>query len=519
MSVAPHQDISVLLEERARVAEEMLACESELQRQYYLARPVEWARDRLGDFLWSGQRRIIESVRDHRKTSVATCHEVGKTRIAAVATGWWLDSFPPGDAYVVTTAPTARQVRAVLWREINRVHARGSLYGRTNQVEWLMVTPLGKEEQVAIGRKPDEYQVGSFQGLHQRYLLFIGDEACGIPLQLLIEAESLIANDNSKMLLIGNPDDPKTEFGRICKPGSGYNVIQIGAFDTPNFTGEQVPHELREHLIGYRYVEDMRRRWARSWTWNEDRTRLVPPPATDPKRTNPYFQSKVLGLFPSVLDDDGYFRLPIQWIEDARRRTLAPIGPNELSVDVGGGGDASTIGHRQGPRFRIKHEDTNPDTMATCNKACELQDELQADCVKVDMIGIGRGVVDRGKELHRNFIGINVGMAPFEDEEMPDEVKKLIGTGFLNLRAQLYWNLWTLLENGVMDLEEEDEQLAAELAEIRFKRTPGGKIQVEGKAEMLARGVPSPNRADALMMGFAPPVEFEENGLEGMVAW
>lgn len=219
MSVAPHQDISVLLEERARVAEEMLACESELQRQYYLARPVEWARDRLGDFLWSGQRRIIESVRDHRKTSVATCHEVGKTRIAAVATGWWLDSFPPGDAYVVTTAPTARQVRAVLWREINRVHARGSLYGRTNQVEWLMVTPLGKEEQVAIGRKPDEYQVGSFQGLHQRYLLFIGDEACGIPLQLLIEAESLIANDNSKMLLIGNPDDPKTEFGRICKPG------------------------------------------------------------------------------------------------------------------------------------------------------------------------------------------------------------------------------------------------------------------------------------------------------------
>jgi hypothetical protein len=42
--------------------------------------PVGFVTDRLGEHLWSKQREIIESVRDHRRTAVASCHGAGKAR-------------------------------------------------------------------------------------------------------------------------------------------------------------------------------------------------------------------------------------------------------------------------------------------------------------------------------------------------------------------------------------------------------------------------------------------------------
>jgi hypothetical protein len=498
----PTENIFDIEEQIAEVARELAALELDIQRRSFLADPVLWGETKLGDTYWSGQRKILQSLRDHRKTAVYTCHEVGKTRIAAVAAGWWLDNHPAGEAFVVTTAPTAYQVRSVLWREINRVHSRGNLSGRTNQTEWLMVVPGGKEEQVAIGRKPDEYQQGSFQGIHQKYLLFILDEACGVPLQLWVEGESLVANDFSKVLAIGNPDDPTTEFGRICKPGSDYNVIQIGAFDTPNFTGEDVPQSLKDNLIGFRYVEDMRKRWARTWTWSEDRTELLPPVGADPKSTNPFFQSKVLGQFPQHSTENGL--IPLQWILEAQQRTLKPFGPNELGVDVGGGGDSSTICHRRGGVYRIVHEDTNPDTMQTTGAVIDVLQKTGATLAKIDMIGIGRGVVDRGKELKQPFVGVNVGTKATYGEDdntyEAQEERKRLGIGFANLRSQLYWNLRTMFETGTIDIDLLDEQLAAELVEIRYKRRSNGTILIESKEDMLRRGVPSPNRADALML-------------------
>jgi hypothetical protein len=510
-----------LIDEVAVVANELAAIEVEGQRRIYAADPELWAQERLGITLWSGQRSILRSIRDNRRTAVYTCHEIGKTLSAAIAIAWWIDIHPVGSAFAVTTAPTGHQVRGILWREIGRVHARGQLRGRMNQTEWWIVTPLGNEEMVAIGRKPDEYQTATFQGFHQRYLLFVGDEACGIPLPIWVGADSLIGNDNSKALAIGNPDDPKTEFGRMCKPGSGWNTIQIGAFDTPNFTGEDVPKEVKEHLIGWRYVEDMRKRWARSWSWSEDRTKLEPPSGVDPKQTNPYFQSKVLGLFPEHADANGL--IPLQWITTAQVNTLAPFGASELGVDVGAGGDSSTICHRKGPMFRIVHEDHNPDTMHTTGEVVRVLVETEAELAKVDVIGIGRGVVDRGKEQGLKFVGVNVGQAPIPD---PDPVKakvdEKLGIGFANLRAQLWWNLRTMFENENIDIDIDDEELAAELVEIRYFRNSSGKIQVESKQDMISRGVPSPNRADAVMLAAAPDwmlKALKESAMEGVAVW
>src|SRR5690349_19281618 len=151
----------------------------EVGAKSYKDDPVKWAKERCDVDLWSKQQEIICSVRDHSLTSVHSCHAIGKSFVAATTVAWWLDVHPVGEAFVVTTAPTDKQVKAVLWREINRLHTRAGLAGRTNLSEWY----IGKEL-VAFGRKPADQDPTAFQGIHARYVLLVLDEACGIPKEL-----------------------------------------------------------------------------------------------------------------------------------------------------------------------------------------------------------------------------------------------------------------------------------------------------------------------------------------------
>ena len=141
----------------------------------------------------------------------------GKSFIAARIAAWWLASRSPiGEAFVVTTAPTRTQVRAILWREIARAHRAGRLPGRLNQTEWYM--PAGeKEELVAYGRKPSDWDEDAFQGIHARYVLAILDEAGGVPRSLYTAVETITTSEECRVLAIGNPDHPGTQFARVCR--------------------------------------------------------------------------------------------------------------------------------------------------------------------------------------------------------------------------------------------------------------------------------------------------------------
>lgn len=479
---------------------ELLAIQQELERRDFQDNPDLWFRNRLKDHLWSKQAAIAQALARHRRVLVISCHEVGKSFIAAGLAGWWLDVWPAGSAFVVTSAPSGPQVKAILWREIGRVHARGRLNGRVNQTEWWLPFPGGREEIVAFGRKPDDYDPTAFQGIHAPRVLVIFDEANGIRGPLWEAADSLIANDDSKMLLIGNPDDPSGEFYEYSKPGSGYHVIQIGAFDSPNLTGESVPELVGKQLIGRTYIEEKRRKWARQWFWVDsagnpadplEGARVVAPEGTDFSSVNPFWCSKILGVFPEVNEEQHL--IPIRWITAAQERTLPAVGAKELGVDVGAGGDASTGAFRHGPVVRILWEDHNPDTMHTCGVAINYRKETGSSRVKVDEIGIGRGVLDRAVELHEPFFGIDHGESARDSDH------------FANRRAEIYWEGRELFEHGEIDIDPDDEDLAAELASIRYQRTSDGRIQIESKKAAQDRGVPSPNRAEAVFMAFAEP--------------
>src|SRR5262245_2197030 len=160
----------------------------------FIRNPVRWGRMQLNAFYWSKQREILNTVIRHPRTSVRSAHDTGKSFTAANLASFWIDVHPVGSAFVVTTAPTAPQVEAILWREIGRCHVRGHLQGRITAgtiPKWKVPTAayLGKnspQEIVAYGRKPadlkDEATASqAFQGIHARYILVILDEACGIP--------------------------------------------------------------------------------------------------------------------------------------------------------------------------------------------------------------------------------------------------------------------------------------------------------------------------------------------------
>jgi hypothetical protein len=487
---------------------ELLAAEK-LQRKGLLANsgsrweryredPVGFFRDVLDYYLWSKQREICEALVKYDRVAVKSAHQSGKSFVSGGLVGWWTAVHPPKTAMVVTSAPTFSQVRAILWKEVNRVHARGKLPGYTNQTEWFIDGEL-----VAFGRKPQDEDPTAFQGIHAEHLLVALDEACGLPTSLWIAAESLVANEGGKILAIGNPDNPNSEFGKICKPGSGWHVITISAFDSPNLTGEEVPDTVRKVLISRSWVEDKKRRWG---------------------ETNPIYLSKVLGEFPDISEDT---LISPKLVADAVARELPPEpgDPNELGVDVARSENRNetVIYHRHGSRARLWKAIRTRDTMKVVGLVVQAVQETGATLVKVDDPGVGGGVADRLRELSAEpawtgtnpmygtqVIGVNVGMPPIERPSDRRE-KRDPKMRFSNLKAQLSWELRERFATGDIDLDD-DLDTHAQICEIRYDVKSNGKLAIEGKDEVYDRlkklgGMTgesgSPDRWDALVLAFA----------------
>lgn len=445
----------------------------------YRKDPVLWARERLGIELWSKQREIIQSVRDHKQTVVHSCHQVGKSFSAAVTIAWFIDVHPPGSAFVVSTAPTFPQVEAILWRELNKFHISHDLPGRMNLTEWY----IGRQ-MVAFGRKPSDHNPHAFQGLHAEYFLVVLDEGCGVAPIMWTAASSLITNAGGKALAIGNPDDRNTEFGDNCKPGSGWNVIHVGYQHTPNFTGEPVPKIVADSLITPEWVEDRRRKWGPD---------------------SALFQSKCLGQFPDI--GDPYAVVPYAWAVKCRNVELPAVGDVECGVDVGGGGDRTVCRLRQGRRAGAVKEFVNADPMATVGEIAAWLAEHEVRRVKVDTIGIGWGIAGRLRELSARHnpsapgvthsaevVPVNFGVGPPKGFEGK----------YANMRAFAHWEVGREFSRlGTWDLAEVDDDVIHELTTPRYEIMDSqGKIKVERKEKVKARLGFSPDHSDALLLAF-----------------
>lgn len=514
----------------------------------YLMRPADWVHDKADEYLWAQQRAVIESVRDNRYTAVPSCHDSGKSYVASRAIAWWMESHPVGSAFVVSTAPTAAQVSAILWRELNKVHGRAGLRGRINRAgypQWYIGNEL-----VGYGRKPSDYDESAFQGIHAEYVLVVIDEAGGIRKHLFDAVDALATNEYARVLAIGNPDDPGSHFASVCKPDSDWNVIAIDGLRTPNFSREivlgrkalasgdlreadypltaalmaalaipfnteNVPPHIRPNLLAPLWVEERIRRWAGfSKTAHREH---APAELADMLvrrcESSPLFTAKVRGIFP---DTSSMGAIPLGWVQQAvnrwhdwddRGRPETP-GRRVVGVDPaykGFEGDETAITVRQGSVAQAIFRFRDADTIETAENAARYL-HVPTSLAVVDVIGIGAGVYDQLARWHREGI-IKGQPLQFVASASSTGFDKIGALRFRNDRAAAWWNLRELLDpsRGSNIAIPDDERLIEELVAVKSSVQEGGIIKVESKDEIRKRLGRSTDSADSLVQCFWVP--------------
>lgn len=420
----------------------------------------------------------MRSVAVNPRVAVQSAHSTGKSHLASRLVAWFLSVHPPEDTFVVTTAPTASQVRAILWRYIAQVHSKAGLDGRVTQAaEWKIDDQL-----VAYGRKPSDYVESNFSGIHAKHLLVVLDEACGVSKHLWVSADSLATGADSHQLAIGNPDDKASHFAHVCQVERGWVKHKISAFDTPNCTGEEVPELLRQTLVSEEWIEDKKLRWGEN---------------------SPLYQAKVLGEFAD--SEDGL--IPLSWVTAAHQRwhewnenplrdSHQPPGRTVLGVDVARfGEDKTAIATRKGDVVMSVESFAKLDTTQTAGLVeARLNGPVQPLAV-VDVVGVGAGVVDM---LRRSDCGV----VAFNGAERTKRRDSSGAWKFPNVRCAAWYNLREMLDPalGATLALPPDDDLTADLTAPKYEPRAGAQLWVEDKTSLKARLGHSPDLGDAVTM-------------------
>ena len=170
--------------------------------------------------------------------------------------------------------------------------------------------------------------------------------------------------------------------------------------------------------------------------------------------------------------------------------------PVYIGVDVARFGfDKSAVCVRQGQRVLSVRSFERMDTMRLVYEVLRTVRETGAEAVFVDEGGVGGGVVDRLREFGAPVYGVHFGGAA----QRP--------TRFFNRRSEIFWELRRLFDQRLIAVPR-DEELAGQLLALRYDVSSSGQVRMEGKREMRKRGMPSPDKADALALAFLVPPSF-----------
>lgn len=454
---------------------------------------------------WAGQARIVRSLSEHPRTSVASSHGAGKSFIAGPAALAYLHTYE--NSIVVTTAPTSRQVRDVLWRYIRTAArtAKNPLPGRALQVRYEI-----RDNWYAVGFTGNANNTDSVQGLHAENILVIVDEASGVSEAIMRAIPAILTGANARLLLIGNPTSTSGMFFDSFHGQSHlYNTIQIPAYATPNFTTFGIT---REDMV--------------SGAWEGKITGPLPMPGMiDPAWVanameehgpdSEYVKSRVDAVFPDNSSDVLITRAMIDNAE--RSGEEMPEGERWYAgIDVGrGGGDETAVCIRRGHVRVFSDAWRGDDTMETVGRfrailASHGIPERDIE-VRVDVVGLGAGVHDRLREEGFNAVEWIAGA------RSSDRVK------WRSFKDEAYWQhkeryrlgliapLVTPRGDGEVNAPGAiDSVTRAQMTDIRYSYRSGYTMPVvESKDEVLKRGARSPDRAEAEIICYSvmPPKE------------
>lgn len=233
-----------------------------------------------------------------------------------------------------------------------------------------------------------------------------------------------------------------------------------------------------------------------------------------------------------VADSEHAFIKPI-WIS-AALNAHEKLGFSKTGRKVGGldvadeGEDANAFTRRHGSVVYAIDEWKKGDVIFTADKAHTIGLEEGLDDLYYDSIGVGAGV-----KAHLNRKGNAIRVGGFNAGGKVRDPSRKIYVGktnedmFANAKAQEWWglrtrfyNTWRAIEHG--DEFKEDEMISimvgtggltqndfdflrAELSRPRIEYDNNGKVKVESKKDMKKRGIPSPNKADSVVIAFSKP--------------
>lgn len=209
-------------------------------------------------------------------------------------------------------------------------------------------------------------------------------------------------------------------------------------------------------------------------------------------RSKPMFKQLYLNQFPDEDSQDtgGYSALFTEDFIKAslREEDLPLVGNLVLGCDVAGeGANYSVITLRSKNAAKVLYRQHNGDTMNFAGIIAKTAEEygITQENIFVDAVGIGKGVVDRLREIGLDVVPVLAG----EPSSEPD---------FFNKRAQMYWRLKEWMGGGELVGKEN----WYELLNIRYKVQSDKKIQMKSKPDMLRDGIISPDVADSLALTF-----------------
>lgn len=419
------------------------------------------------------QREAFAEIRDHLQNpetrfqplmlARASGHGIGKSAFIGMVTNWAMSTCD--DCKVVITANTDNQLRTKTSPEVGK-WARLAITSDWFDINATSIASKdpGHSKTWRTDFTPwSEHNTEAFAGLHNKgkRIVLIFDEASAIADKVWEVAEGALTDEGTEIIWIafGNPTRNTGRFRECFR---------------------RFKHRWRNKQIDSRTVEGTNKQQIQKWVddFGED---------------SDFVKVRVRGMFPSM---SARQFISEEDVTAAYGRKLRPeqfnFAPKILTVDPAWEGDDEfAIGIRQGLAFRIlKTMQKNDNDLIAAQIVARYEDEEKADAVFIDF-GYGTGIVSAGQGMGRDWVLVN-----FAGESGDP--------GCLNKRAEM-WKLardW-LKSGGAIP---EDPTLRDELQAPETVPRIDGKIQIESKKDMKARGIPSPNRADALVLSFAYPV-------------
>lgn len=424
--------------------------------------PDEWQIQILKDI--GEQLKKGKELQTAIQEAVASGHGIGKSALIS-----WLIHFAIStheNTRGVVTANTEGQLRTKTWPELSKWHnmfIAKDLFTYTATA--IFSSDKDYEKTWRIDAIPwSKNSPESFAGLHNQgnRILVLFDEASAIDDVIWEVTEGALTDANTEIIwcAFGNPTRNSGRF-RECfrKYRKFWNTYQIDSRTV------KISNKAK--------IEE----WLEAYGEDSD-----------------FFKVRVRGVFPSASD--------LQFIsteiaDKAQKQVYKPGQFEHLPVIIGvdpawTGSDSLEIVMRQGYYMKsLASIPKNDDDWRMAQLIAQFEDEYKADAVFIDM-GYGTGIYSIGKQLGRKWRLIEFG------GKSNDPV-------YLNMRAYMWGQMKEWLREGG-SIPPNDQALYDDIVGPEAIIDKNGRIQLESKKDMKDRGLPSPNKGDALALTFAARV-------------